>query len=50
MAWIIATLIFVAADDRRRCVYLALCVLALPMMAVGTRRLADAGVWRWLSC
>ena len=21
--------------------------LALPMMAVGTRRLADAGVWRW---
>jgi len=27
---------------------IALCVLALPMMAVGTRRLADAGVWRWL--
>ncbi|MEM9350885.1 MAG: DUF805 domain-containing protein [Pseudomonadota bacterium] len=25
-----------------------LCVLALPAIAVGTRRLADAGVWRWL--
>ena len=26
---------------------LALCAVALPMIAVGTRRLADAGVWRW---
>ncbi len=25
-----------------------LCGIALTMMAVGTRRLADAGVWRWL--
>jgi uncharacterized membrane protein YhaH (DUF805 family) len=27
---------------------LFLFALALPMMSVGTRRLADAGVWRWL--
>ncbi|MBS0574420.1 MAG: DUF805 domain-containing protein [Proteobacteria bacterium] len=26
----------------------ALCLVALPMIAVGTRRLADAGFWRWL--
>ncbi|MEM9432901.1 MAG: DUF805 domain-containing protein [Pseudomonadota bacterium] len=26
---------------------LTLCALALPMISVGTRRLADAGVWRW---
>jgi len=25
-----------------------LCVLTVPMISVGTRRLADAGVWRWL--
>lgn len=27
---------------------IALCLVALPMIAVGTRRLADAGFWRWL--
>ncbi len=27
---------------------LLLCAVMLPMISVGTRRLADAGVWRWL--
>lgn len=29
------------------CTTALLCALALPVMAVGTRRLVDAGVWRW---
>lgn len=27
---------------------ITLCVIVVPMVAVGTRRLADAGFWRWL--
>lgn len=27
---------------------IGLCVIALPMMAVGTRRLRDAAIWPWL--
>jgi uncharacterized membrane protein YhaH (DUF805 family) len=26
---------------------IALCIVAIPMISVGTRRMADAGIWRW---